>query len=81
MNAGHHATHTGLANDGAITGRVWRAILDDDVRATHRNLDGVSVKGDEMFDVGGAKAPYPGWHGLPARERVNCRCVVTAKVD
>jgi hypothetical protein len=26
------------------------------------------------FDVGGTQAPYPGWWGLPARQRIHCRC-------
>jgi len=78
FNAGHQAAYDGLAADGLISGKTWLAAPDQDTRETHAALDGVTVGPGEDFDVGGNPAPYPGHWGLPAEERVNCRCTTVA---
>lgn len=78
LNAGQHAVRTELQREGLIEGRQWLAILDDDVRPEHSALAGVTAKQDEGFNVGGTEAPYPGWHGLPAAMRCNCRCTLVS---
>jgi uncharacterized protein with gpF-like domain len=80
MNAGHHATHEGLALDGVVTGRVWSSIVDRTTRETHIAADGQKVKAGANFLIGGNEARYPGNVELPAEERVRCRCVVTGKI-
>lgn len=76
MNAGHVASMESLAADGLITGKQWLAITDEDVRAEHLAANMQTVKFAESFNVGGFDAPYPGHWGLPAGQRINCRCVV-----
>jgi len=44
-NADHHGPHEGLAADGLVPGRVWRAIVDNEMRATYVVADRQTVKG------------------------------------
>ncbi len=74
LNAGRHSARQDLIADGCLIGEEWLAIQDSFTRQAHANLDGVTVSAGELFDVGGTGAPYPGWHGLPAKQRINCRC-------
>jgi hypothetical protein len=78
LNAGHHAARQELIADRLVTGSQWVAIEDADTRETHAALDGTTVGDGEEFDVGGERAPYPGWWGLSPAERVNCRCTTVA---
>lgn len=77
-NAGHQASYDALAADGDISGKMWLAVVDDDTRPAHLELDGVTVGPQENFEVGGHSAPYPGHPSLPAEQRVRCRCVTVA---
>lgn len=76
MNAGHLAGMQELARSGAITGKTWLAILDKRCRTSHSALNDTTVAVAANFSVGGTPAPYPGHWGLPAEERVNCRCTI-----
>jgi len=58
--------------------RAWMATGDTRTRDSHLEAHGQIVKMDEPFMVGGCPAMFPGDPGLPAKERVNCRCVVVA---
>lgn len=77
-NAGHQVAYEDLADDDLITGKKWKAIVDKFTRNAHFKLNGVSVGVGAKFNVGGTMAPYPGWHGLPAKQRINCRCTTLA---
>lgn len=79
MNAGHQASIEAAAESGLIEAKSWLAILDDRVRETHAALSGTRAPVNGDFDVGGNAAPYPGFWGLPAGQRVNCRCVIIAE--
>lgn len=81
MNAGHVAHMAELEADGIIAGREWETVADNDRRADHAALQSVVVPTGQMFSVGGYAAPYPGYWGLPAAQRVNCRCTVLAAFD
>ncbi|MBL9163132.1 MAG: hypothetical protein JNL18_10390 [Planctomycetaceae bacterium] len=76
MNAGHFAYMDSLIEEGIVTGKEWNAIGDSDCRDSHAALSGKVVPAREMFIVGSSPAPHPGHWSLPAKERVNCRCVV-----
>lgn len=80
----HSAQEAGTAQgysealEQGVDGRVvWISTLDDRTRDTHQQMDGVYR--DESVDpplyhgaVGDTQ--YPGWEGMPASERINCRC-------
>src|SRR5262245_10250893 len=54
----------------------WVTMHDEDVRDTHRAADGQQRPPGEMFDVGGAQMPYPGYPGVPIELWINCRCTL-----
>ena len=68
------------ANDIVAT---WRASQDGRTRDTHGRLRGQSVRLGQAFSSGGYRMRYPGDRslGAPASEIVNCRCVLTFKMD
>ena len=77
----HTAQEAGTAQgyreaiDQGIDGKVvWISTLDDRTRDTHQQMDGVYKDDDGMFRGAVGETPYPGWEGLPASERINCRC-------
>lgn len=57
--------------------KVWDATLDGDTRPTHRKLDGQIRETDELFEMDGKKAKYPGEFGRP-EEDCNCRCTANS---
>lgn len=57
-------------------GKEWVSSEDVRVRPTHVRANGQKRKADELFDVGDSKALYPHDPQLPAKESVNCRCLV-----
>lgn len=57
--------------------KIWDAALDARTRQTHGHLDGVAADENGNWDLGGTpNVPYPAWGGLPAGERINCRCTL-----
>ena len=80
FNAGHQASYEAMADDGAVSGKTWLAIINNVARDMHveANEQTVPVKAD--FTVGGSKAAYPGDWRLPAEERVNCRCTTVSEL-
>lgn len=58
---------------GADVVKQWDSTLDSVTRPTHRELDGQIREIDELFEVEGKKAMYPGAFGDPS-EDCNCRC-------
>jgi uncharacterized protein with gpF-like domain len=75
IQAGADAAYTRAEEQGVEMSIIWDATLDDATRPTHGAMDG-AVRGDDgLFNgPGGERAPYPGWEGLSAGERINCRC-------
>lgn len=57
--------------------KQWMSAEDDRTRPSHSEADGQEVGQDDPFIVGGVSLMYPGDPSAPAREVVNCRCVVT----
>ena len=63
---------------GAKVVKQWMSTLDGDTRKTHRKLDGQIREPDELFEMDGKKAKYPGGFGDPA-EDCNCRCQILTR--
>jgi hypothetical protein len=59
---------------GQIVRKVSSATADNSTLLAHRDADGQAVAQEDWFNVGTYDTPYPGFWGLPAHERVNCRC-------
>lgn len=77
-NAGRIASYEQAESLGIKIKKRWMATLDDRTRDSHRELDGVSIENDEVFDNG---CRYPGDPmGEPA-EVYNCRCTLIADID
>lgn len=58
---------------GAEIVKQWDSTLDSKTRDSHRKVDGEIRELDEKFSNG---LMFPGDKGAPARETVNCRCVL-----
>ena len=58
--------------------KVWDSTLDGKTRPTHRKLDGQIRDVDELFEMDGLNAMYPGDFGDPS-EDCNCRCKMLEK--
>lgn len=77
---------TTAANKGAFygadksdyeTGKIWIPIMDMNTRHTHAAMDGEpAIDLYEAFEVGDSLMQYPGDMSAPAKEVVNCRCVI-----
>ena len=61
---------------GAAATKTWLTAGDDLVRDTHADADGQTVAIDDVFDVGGESAQYPGDPELSDEEACNCRCTL-----
>lgn len=59
--------------------KTWWTANDDRVRPDHAALHGKTIPCDQYFLVGGFKAWGPGDPGLPAKEVINCRCILLFK--
>lgn len=64
-----------------VAAKTWLATEDERTRETHAQADGQTVGLDQMFDVGGEQASYPGDPGLSDEESYNCRCTITFSDD
>lgn len=80
INSGQQAHLDALEAEGEVTIKTWFTAGDHDVRDAHVGMEGVSVRGREQFNLEGFLTPYPGWWGLPAEHRVNCRCSIYTDV-
>lgn len=58
--------------------KTWHTALDEKVRFSHMEVEGVTIGIDELFDVGGSKMEFPldSAHGASADQILNCRCSV-----
>lgn len=77
---------TTAANKGAFygadkseykTGKIWIPVMDMNTRRDHAAMDGQqAIELNEAFEVGQSLMQYPGDMSAPAKEVVNCRCVL-----
>lgn len=74
FNGGEQAGQTSAKKPGTTLTKRWLSSHDTRVRETHQDADGQVVGADQLFNVGGYDAPYPGHWSLPPQESVNCRC-------
>lgn len=76
----HTATSIGSDIAARSTGedmvKEWASTDDSRRRASHREANGQRREMDEPFLVGGVSLMYPGDPAGPAKEVINCRCVV-----
>lgn len=56
--------------------KIWETELDDKVRPTHMEMEGVKIPIDDLFVVGDSlmEVPHDPTHGASASELSNCRC-------
>lgn len=80
VNAGQSDLYTRAQEKGIKGKQVWDATLDGRTRQTHQQMDGVA-KSTDGFYHGALKAKYPAWYGLPAGERIQCRCTERFEVE
>lgn len=83
LAANAHSQNEAYHQSPAVTGKRWkhsggRGI---DPRPAHVRMSGTTKKLDEKFNVNGYYADYPRDWELPAKERVNCHCVLGPVVD
>lgn len=60
--------------------RTWHTARDERVRTTHVAAGGQKRGLDEPFLVGGALLRYPGDSQGPARETIQCRCILAVRI-
>jgi len=82
VNGGANKTYETAGARGIDGKKVWIATLDGSTRDDHAAMDGVAANEEGDFRLpDGETAPYPGWGGLSAAERINCRCTVRYEID
>jgi hypothetical protein len=81
LNAGASDAYLRAKEKGIELDEIWDATLDGSTRPTHQAADGTTKGKDGYFRVGGYPALYPCWEGLPAKERVQCRCRSRAEIS
>ena len=82
LNAGHDSAREYLMEIGAVTGRTWLAIMDNDVRYEHKEANDKTAQGDDDFVLAnGERCQFPGDPRLSAGQRVNCRCTTVSELS
>ncbi len=74
-NAGNYQSNQALGDMGPVE-KYWISTGDDRTRETHREAGGQVRAFADPFLIGGSEMLYPHDPAGPAREVVNCRCVV-----
>jgi Phage Mu protein F like protein len=74
--AANIASDTAARSTGLDMVKEWASTEDSRTRQSHRDADGQRREMDEPFSVGGSSLAFPGDPNGPAREVINCRCVV-----
>lgn len=69
----------------AVTGKKWRhsGARKNDPRENHEEYDGTTVPVEDDFELpdSGERCMFPRDSSLSAKERVNCKCVMSPAVD
>jgi hypothetical protein len=60
--------------------KTWITAKDDRVRDSHAKMHGQQRKIGELFDSASGKIAYPGDPSAPAKETIQCRCVVVTRI-
>lgn len=83
LRANSVAAHESYVQSPAVVQKVWKhsGARKNKPRSHHVKLSGTTIGLDEHFDVGGYKGLYPRDSALPAKESVNCHCVLGPVVD
>jgi len=83
LRANSVAAHEAYVQSPAVKEKMWRhsGSKKNKPREIHVKLDGKTIALDKYFDVGGYKGLYPRDRNLPAKEVVNCHCVLSPVVD
>lgn len=68
-----------IASRHGMKKKVWASAQQARTRPTHAAANGQEVGMDEDFTVGGYPLKHPGDPSGPAKEVINCRCVVLFK--
>lgn len=71
-----HSTTQATADDEEFLLLEWVDMNDTKVRHTHHEANGQQVEPGQMFKVGNAEMPYPGYPGVDISLWINCRCTV-----
>lgn len=74
--ASNASTQMAAKSSGLPMQKEWIASGGERTRTTHLSAHGQKVGMDEPFNVGGALLMQPGDPSGPAKEVINCRCVV-----
>lgn len=76
-NAMTFANHAAAESTGGITLKEWVSAEDSRTRDSHRSLDGKKIPMNEPFRTSeGIIINRPGDPNAPAKETINCRCVL-----
>lgn len=93
INAGQSLVYQRAIDNGIQGSEVWSATKDFKTRYDHGRMDGakriveggrdgwIMPDGSFALGPGGEWAPYPGYPGLRASERCNCRCHTRFQID
>jgi len=87
QNAGAEDVYDQAREQGVNGQEIWVASLDDRTRDSHGAMDGVAKEDDGLFHIPASDTtdaettPYPGWEGLSAGNRINCRCTTRFEVS
>jgi len=93
INAGQSLAYQRAIENGIQGSEVWSATKDGRTRYDHGKMDGakrivsegqdgwILPDGSFALGPGGDWAPYPGYPGLRAAERCNCRCHTRFQID
>jgi hypothetical protein len=77
LNFGHVAGIKQLEEEtGLPTTKIWLSIHGSTTRDSHAAADQQEVLTEDVFNVGGEQARWPGDENLSAAERCNCQCSV-----
>lgn len=74
-NAGNYQSAQALGDVGPVE-KYWISTGDDRTRPSHREADGQTKPFAQPFIIGGSEMLYPHDPAGPAKEVINCRCVV-----
>jgi hypothetical protein len=81
LSAGTDAAYARAREQGVEGDIVWDATLDGRTRPDHAAMDQQIRQPDGLFQgPGGERAPYPGWEGLTAGQRIHCRCRIRLQI-
>lgn len=83
QQAANHEMVIGEANRvGLRVMKRWAANLDDRLRESHEETDGQVVAPSQLFVTGmGNQLAFPGDPDGPAKEIINCRCVIVWETE